>query len=44
LKFNLKDYENVKDFILVMGRPGGELHLQVPHHQGGNFMMGVTFE
>jgi hypothetical protein len=44
LKFKLSDHQRVKDFLLVMGMEGGGLHLQVPQHQSGQFMMGVTFE
>ena len=44
IRFKLSDHQKVKDFILVMGMEGGGLHLQVPHHQSGNYFMGVTFE
>lgn len=44
IKFKLSDHQKVKDFLLVMGMEGGGLHLQVPQHQSGQFIMGVTFE
>jgi glycine/D-amino acid oxidase-like deaminating enzyme len=44
LKFKLSDHETVKDFLLVMKTIDGGLHLQVPQHQSGNFMLGVSFE
>lgn len=44
LKFKLSDHMQVKDFLLVMKTVDGGLHLQIPHHQAGNFMLGVSFE
>lgn len=34
----------MKDYLLVSATEEGGLHLQVPHHQSGNFNLGVTFE
>jgi hypothetical protein len=43
IKFSLSDFLPIKDFLLGMKTPEGGLLLQVPHRQGGNFMLGVTF-